>query len=91
MLVSKEIIIKGKVQGVGFRYFVFQVAKQNDIKGFVRNSMFKNNVVEVCCQGNEQDVSIFIEKIKKGPTLSRVESITINKISKELFDDFIIK
>lgn len=73
-----EILLSGRVQGVGFRYFVESIAGKHDIYGYVRNTY--NNKVEVICQGEEVDIKQFIEEIKKGPTFSTVTDIKIDEI-----------
>jgi acylphosphatase len=73
-----EVLLSGRVQGVGFRYFVESIAGKYDIYGYVRNTY--NNKVEVICQGEEDDIKQFIEEIKKGPTFSAVTDIKIDEV-----------
>jgi acylphosphatase len=72
------VLLSGRVQGVGFRYFVESIAGKYDICGYVRNTY--NNKVEVICQGKEEDVKQFIEEIKRGPTFSVVNDVKIEEI-----------
>jgi len=51
---AKHIIFKGQVQGVGFRYTSYNIARRYDITGFVRN--LPDRTVEMLVQGPTQDV-----------------------------------
>ena len=73
-----EVVLSGRVQGVGFRYFVESIAGKYDICGYVRNTY--NNQVEIICQGEDEDIKNFIDEVKKGPTFSAVTDIKINEI-----------
>jgi acylphosphatase len=73
-----EVVLSGRVQGVGFRYFVESIAGKYDICGYVRNTY--NNQVEIICQGEEEDIENFIDEVKKGPTFSAVTDIKIDEI-----------
>ena len=68
--------ITGKVQGVGFRYFVLQQAQELGIKGWVSNK--SNGDVEALAQGEKADLEQFIAKVKEGPSFSRVEDVSLN-------------
>ena len=67
--------ITGKVQGVGFRYFVLQQAQELGINGWVSNK--PNGDVEALAQGEKADLEQFIAKVKKGPSFSRVEDVSL--------------
>lgn len=85
-----EITITGRVQGVGFRYFVLQKANEMEIKGWVKNTV--EGGVIVMAQGIEEELKTFIDFLYIGPTLSRVDRITVNKIQvSTVFDNFSIK
>lgn len=73
-----KILLSGRVQGVGFRFFVEPRAKKYNIAGYVRN-MFDNKV-EVVCQGEKENLELFIKEIKKGPTFSIVRNVDIEEI-----------
>ncbi|MFZ8847642.1 MAG: tRNA pseudouridine(55) synthase TruB [Minisyncoccia bacterium] len=67
--------IYGKVQGVGYRYFTEKIAKKLNIFGYVKN--LEDGTVEVVAQGKEEDLQKFIEQLKIGPFLAKVEKIDI--------------
>lgn len=70
---KKSIYIRvwGRVQGVGFRAFVGQQAKQLGVNGWVRN--VGNDQVEVRAEGHETTLKAFLEVVKRGPSVARVD------------------
>lgn len=85
-----EIIVSGRVQGVGFRYFVTNKARENNISGWVRNT--RDGSVEICAEGEITNLDTFIDWIKQGPPLSRVDNVTIHRFDKpEGFTNFEIR
>lgn len=68
-------IAKGLVQGVGYRYFVYQSASRLNIAGMVRN--LPNGDVEVFAQGEEANLREFLAELHQGPPFSNVENILI--------------
>ncbi len=83
-------IISGRVQGVGFRYFTQDIAKSLNIKGFVRN--LPDGTVEVYAQADKKSLEKFLEYLKKGPPLAKVENIKYEFLDEEGgFEDFEIR
>ncbi|EDP74212.1 acylphosphatase [Hydrogenivirga sp. 128-5-R1-1] len=83
-------IIKGKVQGVGYRYFTQKIASELKLKGWVKNN--PDGTVEVWAEGDENTLNIFLDNLRKGPPLSFVEDIKYEFIDKEGgFADFEIR
>ncbi len=84
-----RIVVKGVVQAVGFRPFVYRTAKNIGIKGYVRNFMDRVEIVAVC---SDDVLKKFVSELKENaPPLSKIESIEIDKISIEKdYDDFYI-
>jgi acylphosphatase len=68
-----KVLLSGRVQGVGFRYFTESVADKYGIKGYVKNT--PDGEVEVLCQGKEENVRIFIDDISRGPSFSVITGI----------------
>ena len=60
---AKDIIFKGHVQGVGFRYATHNIARRYDVCGFVRN--LSNGTVELFVQGPGQDVENCVADIQE--------------------------
>ena len=71
--------ITGKVQGVGFRFFVQQQAQKLGINGWVSNK--SNGDVEALAQGEKADLEQFIAKVKEGPSFSKVEDVSLNWVN----------
>ena len=69
------ILVRGIVQGVGFRPFVHNLAISLNLAGFVKNL---GTSVEIVVEGNDGDVEAFIEKLNAGPKLSRIDSINVS-------------
>ncbi len=89
-MIQYEIKITGRVQGVGFRYFVNKKANETRIKGWVKNTSDRG--VIVVAQGNKTDLETFIDYLKIGPSLSRVDHIS--KVEMKIvneFSDFVVK
>ena len=61
-MITRQIRVWGRVQGVGFRFFTQQLAIQLDLCGTVQNKM--DGSVFAVAQGEEKAVACFIEKVK---------------------------
>ncbi|UXM85053.1 carbamoyltransferase HypF [Methanococcus aeolicus] len=87
---TKKIIIEGIVQGVGFRPFVYRIAKKHNLNGFVIN---KGGCVEVMIQGAPKNITQFIQHLKnEKPELSKIDKIEIEEtITTTIYTDFKIK
>jgi len=95
MLKQARLYIKGDVIGVGFRAWTKIQSKLFDIKGWVRNSFDREDLfgpqggVEALVQGEESTLDPFIDKVREGPPISRVEDIEIIwETPKKIFDSF---
>ncbi len=77
-----KYIIKGRVQGVGFRYFVYENARKYGICGWVKNKM--NGSVEVYAFGNIDVMDYFEQELRQGPIYSSVEEVLKSSDSIEL-------
>jgi acylphosphatase/gas vesicle protein len=74
-----EIIAKGKVQKVGYRDYVEEVARSLGIVGFIEN--LKDGNVKIVCEGEEAIVKKFISEINIKKGLIEVEDVQIKSIS----------
>ncbi|PBO86012.1 MAG: carbamoyltransferase HypF [Thaumarchaeota archaeon] len=73
---ESEIIVTGVVQGVGFRPFVYRIAVENDLKGYVQNRADAG--VKIVIQGGRDRIKKFISDLKeKKPPLSRIYDLKI--------------
>src|SRR3989344_6131511 len=69
------LIVKGRVQRVGYRDFVEEIARKLGIAGFVEN--LKPYDVKIVCEGEEGKIKQFLEKIKHPPKPAEIEDIKI--------------
>ncbi len=75
MIKRVKLTIKGRVQGVGFRFFTKYTAFKLGLKGHVKN--LYNGDVEIVAEGTEEKLKNLVEACQKGTFLSRVEDIDI--------------
>jgi len=75
-----HFLIQGRVQGVGFRWFVEREASQLDLRGWVRNT--EEGEVEVVAAGEQADLDELRSSLKRGPRGSRVD-----RVVEHLLDD----
>lgn len=73
MIVARKFIIRGEVQGVGFRFFAQRAAARHQVRGYVKN--LEDGRVESLAEGNEKAVEAFKHDLTAGPTYSQVEEI----------------
>lgn len=72
------ITVQGRVQGVGFRPFVYRIATANNLRGYVRNT--GDGSVEIVVEGHEHDLERFINQLNHDkPALAVYEHIDIRK------------
>ncbi|MGB9730500.1 MULTISPECIES: acylphosphatase [Calditerrivibrio] len=81
--------VYGRVQGVGFRAYVLNKARELGLSGFVKN--MSDGTVFIDAQGEEEVLNKLIEYVKIGPSMSRVEKVEIERINQTLnTKDFIV-
>lgn len=73
------IVVHGRVQGVGFRYFAQEIADLLNVCGWTRNK--SDGDVEIEAQGDETHLNLFIDKIKKGPANANVTGLRSSEIA----------
>jgi len=66
-------IVKGRVQGVGYRYFVLQLAGGLGVSGYARNR--PDGTVEVVAEADEPALADLEAKLREGPAFARVENV----------------
>ena len=85
-----NITVSGKVQGVGFRAFVYDKAHGLGLAGFVKNMPDGNVFIDV--QGDEETLNKFLEYVHQGPIRSRVDKVEIKKINQLMnLKEFMVK
>ena len=78
---KKHLVISGRVQGIGFRYWLQSIAIEKNIFGWVKNKI--SGDVESLIVGNEQEVKNMIKLCEKGPLSSRVDHDKVNEYKKD--------
>ena len=77
MLRGATVRIRGVVQAVGFRPFIYRLAVRHNLKGYVAN--LEDATVEVFLEGEEKAIKNFLEKLpKEAPQVSQIESIDVS-------------
>jgi len=83
--------IYGRVQGVYFRYFVRNVARNLSLKGYVRN-LTSDDAVEVQAEGEKPQLDRLLEQLKTGPPGAQVKRVEVDWSDYSgQFDDFRIR
>lgn len=86
-MITIHILVYGRVQRVGFRFFTMMNARSLGICGFVQN--LPDKTVEVVAQGEKDKLDLLIIKCKKGNIFSKVDKIEIERMkTKFIFQDF---
>lgn len=77
---TRRVVVRGRVQGVGFRYFVVRNARDLGVCGTVRNCA--DGAVEAVFQAERVEaVEALIRRVREGPRAARVEQVEVEKIA----------
>ncbi len=72
-MIARRYCVEGRVQGVGYRYFVQRVAGELGVTGYTRN--LEDGRVEVYATGTAEQLADLAGYLRKGPRLSEVRNI----------------
>lgn len=72
--IARRIMVHGRVQGVGYRYWTLSLARRWAVRGWVRNR--HDGSVEILCIGPADAVEAFTEQCRIGPPAARVIEVT---------------
>ena len=78
---KKHLVISGKVQGVGFRYWLQRLAVERNICGWVKNKTSGN--VEALIVGEEKEIQELIKLCEMGPSSAKIDYVQINDCNKD--------
>ena len=78
---KKHIVISGRVQGVGFRHWLHQVAVKKNLNGWVKNKI--SGEVEALLIGNDAEINNLIKLCEKGSPSSKVKKVKVQSYQKE--------
>ena len=89
-MAAKRFLIRGRVQGVGFRYFAQRSAQRLGVKGFARN--LPNGDVEVHAEAEAATLKLFKQELERGPRMSLVSDIVESDVPDSgLYSSFLIR
>ena len=74
-----HFLIQGRVQGVGFRWYVHREASELDLRGWVRNT--EEGEVEVLAAGEAADLAELRASLRRGPRGSRVDRLIEHELA----------
>ena len=89
MVTSYEIVISGRVQGVGFRYSALKQARSLKLKGWVEN--LPDGRVRSMIQGDSEKCMRFISWCRQGPGYSWVDQVVVTETKTESLEPFRIR
>jgi len=79
MEVARRFVVRGRVQGVGYRYFALKAAADCGVAGTVRN--LPDGSVEAVAEGAEEAVEGFGLELAQGPSYARVTSVDVTQLT----------
>ncbi|HEY3705333.1 MAG TPA: acylphosphatase [Terracidiphilus sp.] len=68
-----HFLVRGRVQGVGFRWFVHREASELELRGWVRNT--EDGDVEIVACGDPRDLNELRSSLRRGPRGARVDNV----------------
>ncbi len=74
---ARRYLVRGRVQGVGFRWFVEREAHILQVAGWVRNN--SDSTVEVFAQGTSEQLTGLRSRLQEGPRASRVDDVEVSE------------
>ncbi len=72
----RRFLVKGRVQGVGFRWFVEREARMIGVGGWVRNC--DDGAVEVLASGTDEQLGTLYDKLREGPRAARIDGVDVD-------------
>lgn len=78
-MIARHVFYEGRVQGVGFRFTVKQVARGFDVTGWVRN--LEDGRVELYVQGESEEVHAFLEGVQESELKSHIKKVDVFPLS----------
>jgi acylphosphatase len=85
MKVTRHLIVRGRVQGVGFREYLRREAERLNVNGWVRNR--HDGTVEAMLYGSPEDVARILKWTQRGPPAAHVTAVDVTDASGE-FETF---
>ena len=85
-MIARRVVVSGRVQGVGYRFFAERAARELAVFGWVRN--LPNGSVETVAEGEETAILRYVERLREGPRMSRVTNLRVEEIEVCGYRDF---
>lgn len=85
-MTARRYIVEGRVQGVGFRYFVVREAQALGLSGWTRNLV--DGRVEVLAAGDESALEVLAGRLWEGPRSARVAAVDVSTADAPAWSDF---
>ncbi|MGH9368485.1 MAG: acylphosphatase [Thermoanaerobaculia bacterium] len=85
-MIARHIVVAGRVQGVGFRFFAERTALELGVPGWVRN--LPDGAVESVAEGEEAAVASYLERLRDGPRMGRVSRFDVKEVEVRGFGSF---
>jgi acylphosphatase len=89
MTVARRVVVRGRVQGVGYRYATVDAAERLHVTGWVRNC--RDGTVEALLQGSEDAVTAMIAWCRRGPAAAQVVEVVVGEAKAEPLADFTLR
>lgn len=89
MIQCLKIIVKGRVQGVGFRWSAKKAAEKYNLEGIVKN--LTNGNVYIEAEGNKENLEQFVIWCHQGPNYAQVENVQTEEIELKNYTGFSIR
>ena len=86
MTVARRFVVRGRVQGVGYRFFALTCAEALGVHGWVRNTA--EDTVEVHAEGTAEQIDQLAFDLSRGPRYARVSHIDATDVPVEGHTDF---
>jgi len=83
---ARRAVIRGAVQGVGFRFFAERAARSLGVRGFVRN--LPDGTVETVAEGEDAAVIEYLARLERGPAGGRVDAVEVETVGPGNFSAF---
>jgi len=78
-MASYRYVVRGRVQGVGYRYFVMREAAALGVSGFARN--LPDGTVEVIAEAAEDVLELFEDRLRQGPSFASVKDLDRSEVA----------
>jgi acylphosphatase len=88
-LIARRYLIRGRVQGVGFRYFAQRAATELEVRGYARN--LDDGTVEVYAVGTSEQIGELAGRLWQGPRFADVRGVEEHEAGVQQYDTFHIE